>query len=163
MSRTRIAGIVYLLVFVTGSLALARGPVRAAAMPIAGALYVVVTVLLYQLFKPVNAAVSLVAACVSLAGIVIRPLRLLPVNPLVFFGFYCLLLAYLCCRSTFVPRTVAVLMIFAGLGWLTFASPSLAHSLFPLNFVPGLIGEAALTCWLLFTRTNEPSARVVPA
>lgn len=163
MSTARIAGIFYVLVFVTGSLALVGGPVGSAAMPIAGALYVVVTVLLYRLFKPVNPTVSLVAACVSLAGIVVGPLRVLPVNALVFFGLYCLLIAYLSCRSKFVPRTVAVLMMFAGLGWLTFASSSLTHNLFPLNFVPGLIGEAALTCWLLFTRANEPPARVVHA
>ena len=162
MSTARLAGIFYLLVFVTGSMALVGGRVGSAAMPIAAALYIVVTVLLYQLFKPVNPVVSLIAAGVSLAGIVIGPLRLLPVNALVFFGVYCLLIAYLSCRSRFVPKTVAVLMIFAGLGWLTFASPALARTLSPLNFVPGLIGEGALTCWLLFTRVGTPSARVIP-
>ena len=163
MSKARVAGVFYVLVFVTGSLALLRGPVASAAMPIAAALYVVVTVLLYQLFKPVNPVVSLAAACVSLAGIVIGPLRLLPVNPLVFFGFYCLFIAYLSGTSTFVPRVVAVLMMFAGVGWLTFASSSLAHRLFPFNFLPGVIGEASLTCWLLFTRVGADSARTVAA
>lgn len=163
MSKARVAGIFYLFVFVTGSMALVGGRVGTAAMPIAAGLYIVVTVLLYQLFKPVNPVVSLVAACISLAGIVIGPLRLLPVNPLVLFGFYCLLIAYLSWRSTFVPLLVAVLMMFAGLGWLTFASPALARTLSPMNFVPGLIGEGALTCWLLFTRTDTASKRAVPA
>ena len=154
------AGIFYLLVFVTGSFALVGGRAGSAAALTAGALYVVVTVLLYQLFQPVSQPISLIAACVSLAGIVIGPLRL-GINPLVFFGIYCLLVAYLILRSTFVPRIVGVLMVFAGLGWLTFASPSLVKTLSPLNFAPGLIGEGALTGWLLFTRMDAPPTQAM--
>jgi hypothetical protein len=43
-------------------------------------------------------------------------------------------------------------MVFAGLGWLTFLSPSLATFLYPYNFAPGMIGEGALTLWLLVKR-----------
>jgi hypothetical protein len=39
---------------------------------------------------------------------------------LVFFGFYCVLIGYLILRSTFPPTTLGVLMVFVGLGWLTF-------------------------------------------
>jgi hypothetical protein len=40
-------------------------------------------------------------------------------------------------------------MAIGGLGWLTFLSPSLAKSLTPFNMAPGIIGEGALTLWLL--------------
>jgi hypothetical protein len=40
-------------------------------------------------------------------------------------------------------------MGFAGLGWLTFLSPSLARSLYPYNLAPGILGEGVLTLWLL--------------
>jgi hypothetical protein len=40
-------------------------------------------------------------------------------------------------------------MAIGGLGWLTFARPALAGSLAPWNMLPGVIGETALTLWLL--------------
>lgn len=153
--KARIAGLVYLLVFLTGGAALVvRGPLGAAAGLTAGACYVVVTLLFYGLFKPVSPRLSLLAAVVSLAGVavgVLGPLHLLPfrINSLAFFGFYCLLLAYLVSRSTFLPRFLAPLLAFAGLGWLTFFSPSLASRLYPYVLFPGLLGEGALTLWLL--------------
>jgi Domain of unknown function (DUF4386) len=153
--KARIAGVFYLITFVTGGVALmARGRVGVAAGLVAGACYIAVTVLFYPLFKPVNGRLSLVAACVSLAGIVVGPLRLTGVNPLVFFGFYCLMIGYLIFRSTFLPRILGGLMALAGLGWLTFLSPTLANSLSPYNFAPGLIGEGALTVWLLAVGVN---------
>jgi hypothetical protein len=88
-----------------------------------------VTVLLYQLFKPVDRAVSFVAAVVSLIGIAAGPLQWKPVNPLVFFGVYCLLLSYLIIRSRFLPSVIGGLLAFAGLGWLTFLSPWLTEML----------------------------------
>jgi hypothetical protein len=71
------------------------------------------------------------------------------VNPLVFFGFYCLLIGFLIFRSTYLPRFLAALMALGGIGWLTFASPELARQLSPFNFLPGIVGEGALTVWLL--------------
>ena len=46
-------------------------------------------------------------------------------------------------------------MLFAGLGWLLFLSPSFAISLSPYVFIPGIIGEGALTFWLLMNGVNE--------
>jgi hypothetical protein len=149
MNRARLAGCVYFLVFATGGLALAgRGAASSAAGAIAGVLYIAVTLLFYGLFKPVSQRVSAIAAVVSLAGIAAGPL--LKVNPLPIFGVYCLLIGWLILKSTFVPRILGGLMVFAGLGWLTFLSPSLAHALFPWNYAPGLIGEGSLTVWLLW-------------
>jgi hypothetical protein len=158
--KARIAGAVYLITFLTGGAALVvRGPLGAAAGLAAGASYVAVTLLFYGLFKPVSRRLSLLAAVVSLTGVAVGVLasrRLLPfaINSLVFFGFYCLLLAYLVSRSTFLPRFLAPLLAFAGLGWLTFLSPSLASRLYPYVLFPGLIGEGALTLWLLVKGVN---------
>src|SRR4051812_49070655 len=128
MNKARIAGIVYALVFVTGVTALlVRGSVGSAAGAIAGLLYIVVTVLFYRLFKPVNQRVSLIAAAVSLVGIAVGPI--FKVNPLPLFGIYCLMIGYLIVKSTYVPRFLGILMAIGGLGWLTFLSPSLANTL----------------------------------
>jgi hypothetical protein len=149
----RVAGAFYLVTFVAGTIALVgRGTLAMASGAIAAAAYVVVTILLYFLFEPVDRRLSLIAAIVSLAGIVVSAARLLPVHPLVFFGVYCSLLAILIVKSTFVPRVLGGLLLFAALGWFTFASPALARSLAPYNFAPGMIGEGALTVWLLTRR-----------
>jgi uncharacterized protein DUF4386 len=207
--RARVAGVFYLLVFVMGGVALSVGGNlvvqgdaaatasnilaheslfrwRFAADLIATASYVVVTALFYDLFKPVNRRVSLLAAFFSIVGCAIgavscvfylAPMTFLRGAPylsvfsveqlhalaltflklyvqaysigLVFFGFYCLLIGYLVFRSTFLPRTLGVLMAFAGLGWLVFLSPPLASSLSPYVLAPGIIGEGSLTLWLL--------------
>jgi hypothetical protein len=155
MSKARSAGIFYLLTFVTGFTALfIRGPIGTVSGVVAAACYIAVTLLFYFIFKPVNRILSLLAALISLLGCAIGPLSLFVpavpgINPLVFFGFYCLLIGYLIYRSTFLPRTLGLLMAFGGLGWLTFLLPPLATYLSPYNFVPGIIGEGALTVWLL--------------
>jgi hypothetical protein len=104
--------------------------------------------------------VSLLAAFFSLAGIIVGLLRtfdLAPaqINPLGFFGFYCLLIGYLIIRSTFLPRILGVLMAIGGLTWLTFFSPSLTSQLYPYNLAPGIFGEGVLTLWLLMIGLNE--------
>ncbi len=158
--KARIAGVFYLLVFLTGGFALfVRGRLGSAAGLIAGACYIAVTLLFYGIFKPVNRNLSLLAAFISLVGIIIGPLSRLHLapsnlNPLVFFGFYCLLIGYLIFRSTFLPRILGALMALAGLGWLTFLSAPLANYLSPYIFVPGLLGEGALTLWLLAMGVN---------
>ena len=155
MNTARIAGIVYLLVFITGGFALGvRGAAGSAAGLVAGILYVAVTLLFYDLFKPVNKRLSVVAACISLAGVAAGPL--LKVNPLPIFGCYCLLIGYLIFRSSLFPRALGVLMAFAGVGWLTFLIPSLAKAPSAYMFAPGIIGEGALTAWLLLVGGDVP-------
>jgi hypothetical protein len=153
--KARIAGVFYLLTFLTGGAALfVRGRIGVAAGLVAGACYIAVTLLFYYIFKPVNRGLSLLAALVSLAGCAVgalSPFHLAPsnINNLVFFGFYCLLIGYLIFKSSFLPRILGALMAFGGLGWLTFLSPSLANYLYPYNLAPGILGEGALTLWLL--------------
>lgn len=160
-SRARIAGVCYLLTIVTGAFAAVVGGRNGeVANLLASAFYIAVTVLFYRLFKPVNAPVAAIAAVFSLAGCLLGPLHMLHlsesrVDPLVLFGCYCLLIGYLILRSTFLPRFLGVLMAIAGLGWLTFASPMLVHRLAPYNVAPGLMGEGALTMWLLAAGVDE--------
>ncbi|MBZ5538340.1 MAG: DUF4386 domain-containing protein [Acidobacteriia bacterium] len=74
---------------------------------------------------------------------------------LAFFGFYALLKGYLIVRSTFLPRILGVLSIFAGLGLLTFLSPTLGYRLFPYVAALGLLGAAPQILWLLVFGLNE--------
>lgn len=157
--RARIAGVFYLLTIVIGAVAVSVASVRLAANLIATLCYIAVTLLFYGMFKPVSRSISSLAAAVSLVGCAISALgafHLVPsrINPLVFFGFYCLLIGYLIFRSTFLPRSLGLLMAFGGIGWLTFLSPSLASHLFPYNMAPGLLGEGSLTLWLLVAGVN---------
>ena len=157
--KARVAAVFYLLVFVTGTLAFVAVRGRLVASLAATVCYVIVTVLFYELFKPVNRRLSLLAAFFSLVGCAVGALNalhlvLFPVNSLVFFGFYCLLIGYLVFKSTFLPRVLGVLMALGGLGWLTFASPSLVRALSPYNMAPGVFGEGMLTLWLLVMGVN---------
>ena len=45
-------------------------------------------------------------------------------------------------------------MIIGGLGWLTFLSTTVAGQLKPWNMLPGVLGETALTVWLLAKGVN---------
>jgi Domain of unknown function (DUF4386) len=74
---------------------------------------------------------------------------------LVFFGFYALLTGCLIIRSTFLPRILGVVSLFAGLGWLSFLYPPLGFRLFPYIAVFALLGAASLIFWLLVFGVNE--------
>jgi hypothetical protein len=154
----RIAGVFYLLNIVTGALALVFVSGRSEAISIATVCYVVVTLVFYDLFKPVNSRLSLIAAVLSLTGCVVGILNAFhlvadQIN-LVFFGFYCLVIGYLILRSTFLPKILGVLMAIGGLGWVTFLAPPLANYLSPFNMFPGILGETVLTFWLLAFGVN---------
>ncbi len=158
--KARTAGIFWLMVFLAGSLALflGGGVVFSAANIVAPLCYIVVTLLLYDLLKPVNRSVSLLAAFFGLVGCAVSLFGLTPfilLRDLVFFGLHCLLVGYLIFRSTFLPRILGALMAFAGLGWLTFLWPPLAKYLSPYNLAPGMLGEGLLILWLLVFGVDE--------
>jgi Domain of unknown function (DUF4386) len=72
----------------------------------------------------------------------------------VFFGCHCLLIGYLICRSRYLPRVLGILMIVAGLCYLTnsltnFLAPGFAAILFPWILLPSAAAEWSLTAWLL--------------
>ena len=73
---------------------------------------------------------------------------------LVFFGCYCLSLGYLLFRSTFLPRTLGVLLAIGGACYLfnsfaTFLDPVFAAQLFPYIQLPSLIGEGSFCIVML--------------
>lgn len=74
---------------------------------------------------------------------------------LIFFGCYCFLIGCLILGSTFLSRIPGVLMVIAGLGWLTFLVPPFAQGLAPWILLPGVVGEATLTLWLLVSGVND--------
>ena len=157
--KARIAGALYwfsvLIVsftelFVRGKLNIAGGLIGVLGMA-------AMTLLLYDIFKPVNRALSLLAALSSLVGLSFEALRWQPrgVNvAIVFSGFYCLLIGYLIFRSTFLPRILGALMALAGLGWLTYLSTPLANHLSPYNLVSGILGEGSVMLWILVVGLN---------
>jgi hypothetical protein len=94
--KARIAG----AVFVLGLLSAVLGEffvrkLEIAADLIAVSCMIAVTLLLYGIFKPVNRGLSLIAASFNLAGLTFGALRWNPRGvdiPVVFDGFYCLLI-----------------------------------------------------------------------
>lgn len=187
MPRThaRIAGLFYLLNFVTGALGIPANAANLAANQslflvgfVGYALnvitYLVVTVMLYELFKPRSPTRSLLAAAFSFTGCAIQGAACLfqlgalavakdqsalaqlcltlhargYVVGLVFFGCYCAALGGLILETKLLPWWIGALMLLAGLGWLTFLWPpfAMAHAFVRL---PGIVGEATLMLWLL--------------
>ena len=90
------------------------------------------------------------------------PLKLLAIGfnlAQVFYVGYLLLTGYLIFRSTFLPRTVGVLLAIGGLCYLiysfaAFLSPGFAAHLVPYIQLPSGIGEASLCLWLLVRGVN---------
>ena len=162
--NARITGVVYLLYFLTAIFAeflLGRNLVTygTAANLIATAFYMVLTLLFYGMFKPVNSSLSLLAAIFSLAGCAVMtlgyfPRASLPFSPLLFFGLYCLLIGYLVYRSSFLPTILGVLMVFAGLGWLAILVPAIANNLSLYIEVLGIVAEGSLMLWLVVMGVN---------
>ena len=164
-ARGRITGVVYLLYFLTAVSAevfVGRGRLLVfdVVSLLAYAFYIAVTLLFYRMFRPVNRNLSLLAAMFGLVGCANDVLGLFNLAPykissLAFFGPYCFLIGYLIFRSTFLPRTLGVLMALAGVGWLIFLSP-LASQLSTYLQILGFLAEASLMLWLIVKGVNIP-------
>ena len=157
--RARFTGVVYLLYFLTAIFAAFLDSRKFVVYSyifniISLALYIAVTLLFYLMFKPVNKSVSLIAAFFSLLGCAFTAFGIFNINslnfisPLAFFGPYCILLGFLILRSTFLPKFLGVLMIFAGLGWLAYLSP-LENYLSVYIKILGIFAEGSLMLWLI--------------
>jgi len=162
--HARLTGALYLLYFLTtilGTLLVGRGfAVSGNAINVFSTLcYLVVTLLFYLLFKPVSGTLSLLAALFSLGGCVDMSLGLFhldsPINPLMFFGPFCLLLGYLIFKSSFLPRILGVATALAGLGWLVFLLPAVPDALSLTIEAFGFLAELSLCLWLLVIGVNE--------
>ena len=78
---------------------------------------------------------------------------------LVFFGFYCLLLARLVAGASFVPRIFALLLGVSGVAWVVgnlaiLAAPAFASAFSPYIVPVAAAGEALFTLWLLVIGIN---------
>ena len=62
---------------------------------------------------------------------------------------------YLIIRSTFLPRTLGMLSVLGGVGWLSFLYPPLGYRLFPYIAAFGILGAVSLIPWLLVFGLNE--------
>jgi hypothetical protein len=161
--KARMAGALFLLLVLTAAFSefFVRGKLNFAADMAVGVIEVscmiAVTLLFYDIFKPVDRSLSLLAMSLNFVALVIEVLQFIPrgVNiGLGIHGVYWLLIGCLVFRSTFLPRMLSVLPAFAGLCWLTFVLPPLANYLNPYNLASGLVGEAAVCLWLLVMGVN---------
>ena len=157
--KARMAGVLYFFSLLTAGLTetFVRGRLNYAGGYIAIAGMVAVTLIFYDIFKPVNRGLSLLAASFAFVGLTFEALRLQPQGlniALVFHGFYCILMGYLIFRSSFLPRILGALMAFAGLGWVTYLSNPLVHYLSPYNLACGLLGDVSVFLWLLVMGVN---------
>jgi hypothetical protein len=87
---------------------------------------------------------------------------------LAFFGFACLALGRLIYGSTYLPKTLGVLMAIAGSCYLVnsfavFLAPAIANKLFPVLFAPILIAEMGLALWLLIKGVDLAKWQAVSA
>jgi hypothetical protein len=78
---------------------------------------------------------------------------------LIFFGFACLVRGYLIFRCGYLPRILGLLLLIAGLSYLTnsFAlllAPSFAALIFPGVLVPAFVGELSVCLWLIVKGVN---------
>jgi hypothetical protein len=62
---------------------------------------------------------------------------------------------YLMIRSTFLPRTLGMLSVLGGVGWLSFLYPPLGYRRFPYIAAFGVLGAVSLILWLLVFGLNE--------
>jgi hypothetical protein len=209
MRTAHVAGVAYIVTIVAGifaeahargSLLVANDPTQTAAnlqgteaLYRAGILadcimlgaYLVVTAMLYRLFKPVCAGVSLVAAFFSLLGLalLVGATGLLELPLLqsgdtydvlrlhgsiygltnMFFGPYCLLIGWLAVRSRMLPKPIGWLMALAGVVFLVEAisglvAPAFAHQLPGALSLITLIGESAIALWLAIFGIRQENA-----
>jgi hypothetical protein len=80
---------------------------------------------------------------------------------LAFFGFETVLEGWLIFRSTFLPRWLGALAIIAGIGWLSFLSPTLGYAVFNVVAIIALIGSVATIGWLLVKGVDDERWRAL--
>jgi hypothetical protein len=153
---------------------------------LAGALYIVVTLMLYVLLAPVDKRLSLLAAFFSIAGCAMTGINVLldyaalsfASQPaalktvlslhlpgycvsLAFFGFYCTLLGYLTFRSSYFPKYVGVLLLAGGPCYVINSCMVLLAPAFwatvPFDITDiSGVAELVLTLWLLVVGVDLP-------
>jgi hypothetical protein len=139
--------------------------------------YVIVTAMLYRLFKPFNATASVLAALFSLVGVAMlaaaMPILLLPIQmdgasvaydalrahsaafnlTGLFFGPCCAVIGWMIIRSGWLPAWIGWLMLAAGAAFVFDAAveltaPSVARRIPEGSMLISLIAEGSLAVWL---------------
>ena len=159
-ARAREAGAFYFFSVVSALLAEAfvHGRMLYAAGLVPVTCFAAATLLIYGIFKPVSGTVTLLAVIFNLAGLAIEALELHfgRVNgALVCHGVYCLLIAFLVARSSFLPRFLGALMAIGGFAWLTTLLPHASRPFRGTMQAAGFAGEGALMLWLLAMGLNS--------
>lgn len=163
LSKARITGAVYLLYFpivIFAAALVGHVPIALsnAANIVANAYYLVVTVFLYQMFKPVNRNVALLAVLISVVGCTVQSLSLFHLaslqNALAIFGLFNLTIGCLILRSSFLPRTLGILMALSGFGWLMLLLPERSKTTTIGIEILGIVAEGSLMLWLLVRGVN---------
>ena len=170
----RLAGALWLIVILAGVLSVVTQSelprVAFAANQFGGVCYLGVTVLLYELFKPVSTSLSRLASFCGLAGVAAgAALSLVRSDPptqgfnvaMMFFGAQIITIGYLILRSILIPRILGALLMLGGASYVinsfaNFLSPALGARLMPLIVPIAIVGEGALTFWLLLKGANVP-------
>ena len=115
-TKARMAGAFYVMAVIAAvsGEALVRGRLALALGLLAVACFVVVTVVVYSLFKPVSSAVALAAAASNLVALSLEAFELhfRGANvALIFHGLYCVLVGLLISRSGFLGEGLPMLWL----------------------------------------------------
>ena len=160
--RARLTGVVYLIYFLTAIIAqvfFADKMVLYVTINLIGyACYIIMSLLFYYMFKPVNKYLSFLAVFSSLGGCIIGILELFHISlyqlsPLAFFGPFCILIGWLIFKSTFLPKILGLLMVLAGVSWLLFLTPAQKYLAAYIE-ATGILAEALLMLWIIVKGVN---------
>ena len=82
---------------------------------------------------------------------------------MVFFGAQIISVGYLITRSTLVPRLLGVLLMLGGASYIinsftNFFAPAIGAHLAPFVIPVAILGEGALTLWLLVKGVKVPAS-----
>ncbi len=169
----RLAGALWLVVIAVSVVAVltqtGQPRLAFAATQLGGVCYLGVTVLLYELFKPVNTSLSLLAAVCGVAGVASGAASDVSASTaaqgfyvsMVFFGSQIVAVGYLITRSNLITRVLGVLLVLGGSSYLvnsftSFLSPTVGAHLAPFVIPIAIVGEGSLTLWLLLKGVNAP-------
>ena len=162
----RMAGALWLIVILASVIGIAvqstQPRIAFAALEFGAVCYLGVSVLLYTLFKPVEATLALFAAACGVMGLASGG-DTSPTSPpsesgfllgMVFFGTQILTIGFLITRSTLIPRVLGLLLMLGGVSYIinsftNFVAPDVGTHLMPFIVPIAILGEGGLTLWLL--------------
>ncbi len=171
--QARVAGALWLVVILASVSSLAvqstQPRIAFAALEFGAVCYLGVTVLLYVLFKPVDGTLALFAAACGVIGLTSggdtspthAPSESAFLVEMVFFGFQILTTGFLITRSTLIPRVLGFLLMLGGASYIinsftNFVAPDVGRHLMPFIVPIAILGEGALTLWLLVKGVKAP-------